>query len=94
MNVQIHPRFMLLLILTSFSEVNSAPVEGAGARWWSDGEGDPQASLQSRSTTCSGGLQWQSSCFSSSSVAEAWGNLGLILIWSSPIQLSPYEMYK
>ena len=30
MNVQIHPRFMLLLSLTSFSEVNSAPAAGTG----------------------------------------------------------------
>ena len=46
MNVQIHPRFMLLLILTSFFRGEFGPSGGGGARWWSDDGGDSQASLQ------------------------------------------------
>ena len=55
MNVQIHPRFMLLLILTSFFRGEFGPSGGGGARWWSGGGGDPQATLQFRPRLAAGG---------------------------------------
>ena len=91
MNVQIHPRFMLLLILTSFFRGEFGPSGGGGARWWSDDGGDSQASLQPgfdllRRVTVA--VQQ----FPSSSGAGAWREPWLGLIRSSPTQLSSYMM--
>ena len=90
MNVQIHPRFMLLLILTSFSEVNSAPAAGTGLSGGLAVEGilkrlfSPGLDLQRRVTVA---LQ----LFPSSSGAGAWGILGWDLIRLSPTQLSLFR---
>ena len=94
MNVQIHPRFMLLLILTSFSEVNSAPAAGTGLAdaWTVKGMLKRLFSFSQR--RAKGRLQWHSTCFLSSSRVAAWSRCWWDPIWSSSIQLSLLGLYN
>ena len=82
---------LVLCLLTNLFSFRGeiGPSSEGGARWTSGGGGESQAPLQLPTTWCSGGLQWHSICFLTSSRVAAGLVLGWDFPWSSPIQLSP-----